>query len=96
MSTRHDYEGVFITDPNLGEEEKEKTMAAVEEVISKNGGAVEKREKWGKRSLAYEVKERKDAFYFSLNFKIEPKAVSELKKAYQLNSSILRHLIFRK
>ena len=96
LSTRHDYEGVFITDPNLGEEEKEKTMAAVEEVISKNGGAVEKKEKWGKRSLAYEVKEKKEAFYFSLNFKIETKAILELKKAYGLNSSILRHLIFRK
>ncbi len=92
----NDYEGVFIIDPSSGEEDGEKAISGVEEVISKNKGTVEKREKWGKRSLAYEVKGKKEGFYFSLIFKIEPKAIPELKRVYQLNSSILRHLIFRK
>ena len=96
MSTRHDYEGVFIISPDLGEDGGEKAIGGVEEVISKNGGAVEKREKWGKRNLTYEVKEKKDGFYFLLSFKVEPKAISELKKAFRMNNSILRHLIFRK
>lgn len=92
----NDYQGAFIIDPNLGEDEGEKAIAGVEEVISKNKGSVEKKEKWGKKSLAYEIKGRKEGFYFWLNFKIEPKAISELNKVYQLNSSILRHLIFQK
>ncbi|MCK4262351.1 30S ribosomal protein S6 [bacterium] len=95
MSTRHDYEGVFIIDPSSGEE-GEKSIAAVEEVIGKNKGTVEKKEKWGRKNLAYEIKRKKEGFHFLLSFKIEPKAISELKKAFRMNNSILRHLIFRK
>lgn len=91
-----DYEGVFIIDAKLGEKEVEEVMVGVEEVIGKNEGKVEKRDSWGKKNLAYEIRKRKEGFYFVVNFQAEPRTIRELEKPYRLNEAILRHLILRR
>ncbi|MCD5401762.1 30S ribosomal protein S6 [candidate division NPL-UPA2 bacterium] len=91
-----DYEGIFIIDAKLGEKEVEKAIVGVEEVIGKNEGKVEKRDSWGKKNLAYEVRGRKEGFYFVVNFQAEPRTMRELEKPYRLNEAILRHLILRR
>lgn len=91
-----DYEGVFIIDAKLGGEKAEEVIVGAEKAIDKNGGKVEKREVGGKKNLAYEIKGRKEGFYFGVNFRVEPKAVRELEKSCRLNESILRHLILRR
>ncbi len=90
-----DYEGIFVIDPRLGEGEVEKAMVEVEEIIGKNKGKLGKRESWGKKSLAYDIKGRKEGVYFMVRFQAEPRSIGELKKPYRLNEAILRHLIFR-
>jgi len=91
-----DYEGIFVINSQLGGEDLEKAIAAVEEVIGKNNGKVGKRESWGKKNLAYEVKGKKEGFYFVVNFQAAPGTIRELEKAYRLNETILRHLILRR
>ena len=91
-----DYEGFFVINPQLGEEEVEKAMVGIEEVINKHKGKAGKRESWGKKNLAYEVKGSKEGFYFMLNFQAEPVTIRELEKTSRLNEAILRHLILRK
>ncbi len=91
-----DYEGIFVIDAKLGEKEVEKVIVGAEEVIGKNEGKVEKRESWGKKSLAYEIRKRKEGFYFVVNFQAEPRTIRELEKSYRLNEAILRHLILRR
>ena len=91
-----DYEGFFVIDAKLGGGEVEKAIAGVEEVIGKNEGKVGKRESWGKKNLAYEVRGRKEGFYFVVNFQAGPKTIRELEKSYRLNEAILRHLILRR
>ncbi len=91
-----DYEGIFVINSQLGGEDLEKAIAAVEEVIGKNNGKVGKRESWGKKNLAYEVKGKKEGFYFVVNFQAKQKAIRELEKSYRLNNSVLRHLILRR
>lgn len=91
-----DYEGIFVVDAKLGEGETEKALVGVEEVIGKNGGKVAKRESWGKKNLAYEVKGVKEGVYFLVNFRAEPGIIQELEKSYRLNEAILRYLILRR
>ncbi len=88
-----DYEGIFVIDTKLGEEETEKALVGIEGIIGKNGGKVEKRESWGKKNLAYEVKGEKEGAYFMVNFRAKPGTIRELEKSYRMNEAILRHLI---
>ena len=48
------YEILFIADPNLGEPEVDTLTAQVQGFVEKDGGKVQKVEKWGKKRLAYE------------------------------------------
>jgi small subunit ribosomal protein S6 len=88
------YEGLFILKPNLTEEESGKLSAAVAEVITKNGGKIDRKEDMGLRDLAYQIKKEKKGRYLLVYFTADPQAISAMEKAYKLNESILRPAIF--
>jgi len=57
------YEVLFIADPNLGEAELDTLTAQVQGYIEKEGGKVQRVEKWGKKRLAYVVKKQREGSY---------------------------------
>jgi len=88
------YEGLFILKPNLTEDEFGKLSTAAAEVIIKNGGKVDRKEDMGVRDMAYQIKKEKKGRYLLVYFTVEPKAVSAIEKAYRLNESVLRSVVF--
>ena len=88
------YEGLFILKPNLSDEEYGKLTAAVVEVITKNGGKVDGKEEMGTKDLAYPIKKEKKGRYFLVYFTAEPNTISAIEKAYKLNESVLRSVVF--
>jgi len=91
-----EYEVIFITKTDLNEETGKKILAQVEGEVSKNGGSVSNIESWGRRRLSHLIKKNKEGNYYKVDFAIEPGKISELKKAYGLNESILRAMIAKK
>lgn len=89
------YEGLFILKPNLSEDESGKLSTAVADVITKNGGTLDRKEDMGLRDLAYEIKKEKKGRYLLAYFTAEPKAITAMEKAYKLNESILRSVVFK-
>jgi small subunit ribosomal protein S6 len=57
------YEILFIADPTLGEPELEALVEQVQGYIEKEGGRIERVEKWGKKRLAYLVKKHREGYY---------------------------------
>jgi small subunit ribosomal protein S6 len=57
------YEILFIGDPTLGEPEMEALVEQVQGYIEKEGGRIERVEKWGKKRLAYVVKKHREGYY---------------------------------
>ena len=49
------YEILFIADPNLGEPEVDTLTAHIQGYAEKEGGRIQKVEKWGKKRLAYNI-----------------------------------------
>ena len=49
------YEVVYIIDPAVEEEARKELIAKFNDLITGNGGSVEKVEEWGKRRLAYAI-----------------------------------------
>ncbi|MFH1857392.1 MAG: 30S ribosomal protein S6 [Candidatus Omnitrophota bacterium] len=89
------YEGLFIVRPDLNEESQKTLYAQIEEPITKNGGTIETAQEWGRRALAYPIRKKREGLYYLVRFQVNPGMVTNLRKHYSLNESILRTLITR-
>lgn len=88
---RH-YEIVFLVHPD----QSEQVPAMVERyegIVSKHGGAIHRKEDWGRRQLAYPIKDVHKAHYMLMNIECNQVALDELKNAFKFNDAILRELI---
>ena len=86
------YEHTFITKGDLLEKQKNKLVDKYENIINKNLGKVIKTEHWGLRTLSYSIKNSKKGFYFHIKFEGVGKTIEELKKAENIDGSLLRFL----
>jgi small subunit ribosomal protein S6 len=89
------YELVYIIKPG-DDEVINATIAKFENLIKNNGGVIEKLDRWGKKRLAYEIKDFTDGFYVLVNFNAEPKTVHELERVMKITDEVIRHLLLVK
>lgn len=91
---RH-YEVVFLVHPD----QSEQVPAMVERyegIVTKQDGVIHRREDWGRRQLAYPIKEVHKAHYILMNIECNQEALDELKNAFKFNDAIIRNLIILK
>lgn len=89
------YEVLYVLRPELEEEAIDAVISRFEEIIAKSGGTVLKTDKWGKRRLAYEIKDQMEGFYVLTTFQAPKEASSELDRLMRIAEEVLRHLIVR-
>lgn len=89
------YEIMFIVDPTLDDEMKEKTVETVKEIISAEG-EVKNTEIWGLRKLAYPIEKKTEGYYVVLDFQAEPTLPKELDRRLRISDNVIRHLIVNK
>ncbi|HWR10011.1 MULTISPECIES: 30S ribosomal protein S6 [Sporomusa] len=88
------YEVVIIVKPN-DEEVTNATIAKFENIIKNTGGTIDKVDRWGKKRLAYEVKDFMEGYYTLINFTAEPATVFELERVLKITDEILKHMVIR-
>jgi small subunit ribosomal protein S6 len=89
------YEILFITDPNLGEPEVDALTSTVQGFVEKEGGKIQKVEKWGKKRLAYSVKRQRDGSYVLLVAEGNPALVHEVERRLRVTDGILKFITVR-
>ena len=89
------YETIFVSDPNLTDEELDTIVGLVDQITVAAGGKVLKTEKWGKRRLAYPIGHREEGIYVLMTLECSPTLVKEIDRRYRMNDRILRHLTVR-
>lgn len=87
------YECVFILIPSLGESEIDSHVDRFAEIITSRGGKINKREVWGKRKLAYEIKDHTEGIYTLFKFEGNNEILDELKRVFKFDDVIVRHMI---
>lgn len=90
---RH-YEIVLMMHPD----QSEQVPTLVEKYtqkITESGGKIHRQEDWGRRALAYPVKETHKAHYILLNAEISDEVLNELKTAFRYNDVVIRDLILK-
>jgi small subunit ribosomal protein S6 len=88
------YEVMYIVKP-VEEEAIEAVVAKFENLIVNNGGTIDKVDRWGKKRLAYELKDFTEGFYFVVYFTAEPRTVAELDRVMKITDEILRHMVIK-
>ncbi|MCQ2399612.1 MAG: 30S ribosomal protein S6 [Clostridia bacterium] len=87
------YEMLYILSPELSDEDKEALIKKVEDVVTANGGTVEKTDKWGMKKLQYPIHYKSEGYYVLMTFEAASDFVQELKRVVGNNEGILRRLI---
>ena len=89
------YETIFITRPNLTEEDFTALVEKFKELITKHG-AVESVEDWGVKKLAYPTDFINEGHYVLINFTAPVTFPAELERIYGITDGILRSIVVNK
>ena len=89
------YEILFIADPNLGEAEVDALTAQVQGFVEKEGGRIQKVEKWGKKRLAYLVGKHREGSYVLVVAEGGAALVKEVERRIRVVDGIIRYVTVR-
>jgi small subunit ribosomal protein S6 len=87
------YEMLYILDATLTDEAKDGIIKKIEDLVAKNGGAVEKTDRWGVKKLQYPINYKSEGFYVLMTFEANKAFVEELKRVIGITDGIIRRLI---
>ena len=90
------YEMLYILDCALTDEAKEGIITKIEDLVSKNGGVVEKTDRWGLKKLQYPINYKSEGYYVLMSFEAEKTLVQELKRIVGITDGIIRRLITKR
>ena len=90
------YETLYITRPDIQEEDLAKIQQKLQDSISAHQGEIIKADKWAERGLAYEIQNHQKGIYDILIFKALPGVGAEIEKHLSFyNTDILRFITLR-
>lgn len=88
------YELTLIFAEQTEQDAIDKTIDGLQKIIEKTKGTVEV-VPWGKRELAYPIRNNHYGHYVQLNLNIGTEVPLQLEKKVRLDDSVLRHLTVR-
>jgi small subunit ribosomal protein S6 len=86
------YEIAVVLHPDL-EIDLESTTTKVEKIITDLGGKIDKKDNWGKRKLAYEIKKQSWGIYVIYEIEIDPSKVRAINDKLNITEEVMRFLI---
>ena len=89
------YEMMIILDPGLEENTVQPSLEQFLNVITSEGGSVDKVDVWGRRRLAYDIDKKSEGIYAVVDMRAEPATVQELDRQLGLNEAVLRTKVLR-
>jgi small subunit ribosomal protein S6 len=89
------YECVLIARNDVTQQQVEAVADSVAAQLEGEGGAVQKREYWGLRSLSYRIKKNRKGHYMLLGLDAKPASINEMERQLGLNEDVLRFMTIR-
>ena len=89
------YELVYIIDTAVEEEARKGLVEKFNNLITNNGGEIEKVEEWGKRRLAYAIDYKTEGYFVLVNFSAASELPLELERNLKITESVIRYQTVR-
>jgi small subunit ribosomal protein S6 len=86
---------MYIVRPELDDDAVQQEIEKVSQLIQTNGGQVVKVTPWGKRRLAYTVKDQREGHYVVAEFELDRGRVQEVERVLKISDTVFRHLLVR-
>lgn len=89
------YEIVYISAPNVAEDDLNKLTSQLHTVIEERGGKVVKVDNWGRRKLAYRIDKFDEGIYTLLYVEGSGREIAEVERRLRVADFIIRYLSVR-
>ena len=87
------YETIYIVDPNLDNAVLDKIMDEISKELQKTESKIINHRVWGKKRLAYQVRNQKYGTYVLMHFEGgDQNKMVEFSRWMRLNNSVIRHM----
>ena len=90
------YESMVVITPTLSEENAKKENELIQNFIKEKGGEIINTDEWGKKRLAYQIRNFKEGYYFINYFTLDSTKAIELDQFYKLHEYVIRNNILTK
>lgn len=87
-----EYELTVLIHPDL-EVDIEAPINKVHDIIKSNGGTIVKEDNWGKKRLAYKIKDQEFAVYVYMEVSLPPAALLKISNILNITDEVIRYLL---
>ena len=94
-ATIRQYELVYIIYPNISDEAVQAVITKYNNIITNQGGTIERTDIWERRRLAYEIAGQTEGIYVVCLFRSLPNVEAELRRVFRISEDTIRSIIVR-
>ena len=81
--------------PEATDEERTAVIDRTKEIITGDKGVIVKVDEWGKKRLAFEIKDEQEGVYYVLYFEASTEALDEVTRVLGITDGVLRFMPIR-
>ncbi|HPJ94599.1 MAG TPA: 30S ribosomal protein S6 [Deltaproteobacteria bacterium] len=89
------YEIMFILNPDMGDDEREKMITRLKGTISKNKGDVIRFDDLGFKTLTYKIKKKSRGQYFLMYLDGPGSMVAEIERFLRIDENVIRFVVVK-
>ncbi|MBU0477706.1 30S ribosomal protein S6 [bacterium] len=93
---KNKYEGLFVINSDLAEDDRDKVIEEIEKCIAFAKGKVIDVDRIGKKRFAYKIKKRSEGVYVNIKFEAPSEGIAVLNKKLKMQEDIFRVFVLRK
>ena len=90
------YEMLYILDSALTDEAKEAIIKKFEDLVTSNGGVIEKTDRWGAKKLCYPINYKSEGYYVLMTFEANPSQIAEMERVASITDGVIRRMITKR
>jgi len=90
------YELAYIANPDMDEDARNALETRIQGWVEAAGGKMVNIDRWGRRKLAYPLKNYRDGYYFFAQTELPATAPTALDQDLKVVEEILRYMLVRK
>ncbi len=90
------YELALVVTAKIEDDARAEVVEKAKAYITRVAGVITNVEDWGKKRLAYEIQDQREAYYYFIHFEAEPSVPAQVETDLRIMDNVLRYLIVRK
>jgi small subunit ribosomal protein S6 len=90
------YELTYVVRTDVSEDTVKSTMDQIQQwVTAEEGNEILRVDQWGRRRLAYPIRDQREGHYVLLDVNLAPESIAEIERNLKLSDEVLRYLLVR-